>query len=114
MVKWGYRMVMTSLSRQNLGTVRFRLRNYIVVYVRAFELGLWFPLHPFIRELLDFLNITIAELYPNAWGCVTTILILCKVFRVRPSLIEELLSAFEISLKISKCKFLHDPVYRVI
>ena len=32
------------------------------------------------------MNVTIAELYPNAWGCVTTFLILCKVLGVKPTL----------------------------
>ena len=47
-------------------TVRYPPPGCIVVFEKAFELGMSFPLHPFAREVLEFLNITVAELFPNA------------------------------------------------
>ena len=43
-------------------TVRYPPPGCIVVYDPAFDLGMRFPLHPFARKVLDFLNITVAEL----------------------------------------------------
>ena len=58
----------------------------IAVYLPSFELGLRFPLHPFVREDLDILNIYVPELYPNVWGCLVAFLILYKVLAVPPTL----------------------------
>lgn len=66
----------------------------------SFELGLRSPLHPIIRDLLKLLNITLAELYPNAWGCVTTFLILCQILKVKPTL-----TAFRYILRARLCNF---------
>ena len=41
-------------------TVRYPAPECIVVCNKAFELGMRFPLHPFAREVLEFLNITVA------------------------------------------------------
>jgi putative gypsy type transposon len=66
--------------------VRFPPPHCIAVYLPAFELGLRFPLHPFCRELLDLLDVSVLELYQIAWGCIVAFLILCKVLGVSPTL----------------------------
>ena len=66
MDKWSLPDSVDIIKPANLDNVRFAPPNCIVVYVLTFELGLRFPLHPFIRELLNFLNVTVVELYPNA------------------------------------------------
>ena len=84
--KWGLPDGINIIRPANLDTVRFPPPNCIAVYMPAFELGLRFPLHPFISELLKLLNVTIAEVYPNAWGCVTAFLMVCKVLKIKPTL----------------------------
>jgi putative gypsy type transposon len=69
---------------RNYDTIRFPPPHCIVVYLPAFEQGLRFPLHPFCREVLDLLNVSVPELYPNTWGCIVAFLILCKVLGLQP------------------------------
>ena len=86
-LKWGLKDDYNIITLGNYDTVRFPLPHCIAVYLPFFELGLRFPLHPFFREVLDLLNISVPELYPNAWGCLVAFLILCKVLAVPPTLI---------------------------
>ncbi|XP_057546647.1 uncharacterized protein LOC130825435 [Amaranthus tricolor] len=84
--KWGLKDNINIITPGNYDTVRFPPPHCIAVYFPSFELGLRFPLHPFFREVLEFLNISVPELYPNAWGCMVAFLILCKVLAVPPTL----------------------------
>ena len=67
-------------------TVRYPHPGCIAVYDKAFELGMRFPLHPFAREVLEFLNITVAELYLNAWGCLNAFILISRIMGVNPTL----------------------------
>ena len=67
-------------------TVKYPPPGCIAVYDKAFELGKGFPLHPFSREVLDFLNITVSELYPNSWGCLNAFILISRTMGVNPSL----------------------------
>ena len=44
----------------------------------AFENGLWFPLHPFIKSVLQHFNVCPSHLSPNFWGILVGLLV---VFR---------------------------------
>lgn len=59
-------------------TIRYPPRGCIAVYEKSFKLELKFPLQPSVLEILRLLNVTIAELYPNAWGCITTFILVSK------------------------------------
>ncbi|XP_057527555.1 uncharacterized protein LOC130806469 isoform X2 [Amaranthus tricolor] len=84
--KWGLKDNINIITPGNYDTVRFPPPHCIAVYFPSFELGLRFPLHPFFREVLEFLDVSVPELYPNAWGCMVAFLILCKVLAVPPTL----------------------------
>ena len=96
--KWALPDNINIIRPANLDTVRFPPPNCIAVYMPAFELGLRFPLHPFIRDLLKLLNVTVAEVYPNAWGCVTAFLMVCKVLKIKPTL-----TAFRYIFRVRLC-----------
>ena len=85
-LKWGLKDDLNIITPGNYDIVRFPPPHCIAVYFPSFELGLRFPLHPFFKEVLDLLNVSIPELYPNAWGCFVAFLILCKVLAVPPTL----------------------------
>ena len=67
-------------------TVRCPPPKCIAVYEPTFDLGMRFPLHPFIREVLEFFNITVAELYPNVWGCLNAFFLISRIMGLNPSL----------------------------
>ena len=97
-LKWGLKDDYNIITPGNYDTVRFPPPHCIAVYLPSFELGLRFPLHPFFREVLNFLSISVPELYPNAWGCLVAFLILCKVLVVPPTL-----TAFRYIFKARLC-----------
>ena len=65
-LKWRLKDDYNIITPGNYDNVRFPPPHCIAVYLPSFELGLRFPLHPFFREVLDLLNISVLELYPNA------------------------------------------------
>ena len=66
--------------------------------------GLRFPLHPVSIELLNAYNVTVSELYPNAWGYITFFLILYSLFDVKPSLTD-----FRYIFRAQVCPCAHGP-----
>lgn len=68
--RWGLIDRYEVISPDLYNTVRLSPVNCIAVCDPDFETGVRFPFHPFIRQVLDFLNIMVAEIYPNAWGCM--------------------------------------------
>ena len=44
----------------------------------AFENGLHFPLHPFIKSVLQYFNVCPAQLSPNFWGVLVGLLVVFK------------------------------------
>ena len=41
----------------------------------AFENGLHFPLHPFIKRVLQYFNVCLSQLSPNFWGILVGLLV---------------------------------------
>lgn len=39
----------------------------VSVYHQSMQMGLWFPLHPFIKDLLNDYQQTLTQLFPNSW-----------------------------------------------
>ncbi|XP_056691734.1 uncharacterized protein [Spinacia oleracea] len=56
------------------------------VYKSGLQLGLRFPLHPFIVELLSAYNLSICQLMPNSWASINSVLAICDLLRVRCTL----------------------------
>ena len=96
--KWGLKDDINIITPGNYDAVRFPPPHCIAVYFPSFELGLRFPLHPFFREVLYFLNVSVPELYPNKWGCMVAFLIPCKVLAVPP-----ILTAFRYIFRARLC-----------
>ena len=51
----------------------------MVFFLKAtFENGLCFPLHPFIKSILQHFNVCLAQLSPNFWGVLVRILVIFR------------------------------------
>lgn len=57
-------------------------------YEAAFHAGLRFPMHPFIRRMLNFYGICSAQLSPNAWRNIISVLVIWRFSRHHLSLNE--------------------------
>ena len=53
------------ITPEKYETFNFPPSQCTLGYAWSFDLGLKFPLQPFIRKVLDFLNIIVVELYPR-------------------------------------------------
>ena len=51
----------------------------VAFYEVDFQAGLWFPIQPFIRELLDCLNLLPGQLAPNAWRTAIACMVMWRV-----------------------------------
>ncbi|KNA25688.1 hypothetical protein SOVF_004330 [Spinacia oleracea] len=67
-------------------TVNTRSPGCIDVYVASLEMGLHFPLHPFIPELLNCYGLAICNVSPNSWGSVLCFLMICDMMDISPTL----------------------------
>ncbi|KNA25321.1 hypothetical protein SOVF_007610 [Spinacia oleracea] len=56
------------------------------VYVASLEMGLRFPLHPFILELLNCYGLAICNVSPNSWDSVLCFLTIRDMMEVSPTL----------------------------
>ena len=56
----------------------------VAVYTTAFILGLRFPLHPFVMDVLDGCDIGLAKLTPNSWANVFGYIAKCALSDVTP------------------------------
>ncbi|KNA08504.1 hypothetical protein SOVF_161980 [Spinacia oleracea] len=56
------------------------------VYVISLEMGLRFPLHPFIPELLNCYGLAICNVSPNSWGSVLCFLMIYDMMEISPTL----------------------------
>ena len=61
------------------------LTSYIVqvpkmvcFFEAAFDNGLHFPLHPFIKNVLQFFNVCPSQLSPNFWGALVSLLVIFR------------------------------------
>ena len=46
----------------------------VCFFKAAFENGLHFPLHPFIKSILQHFNVCMSQLFPNFWGVLVGLL----------------------------------------
>ena len=53
----------------------------------AFENGLLFPLHPFIKSVLQHFNICLSQLFPNFWGILVDLLVFFLGIKASGSLV---------------------------
>ncbi|PSS36174.1 Collagen alpha-1(VII) chain like [Actinidia chinensis var. chinensis] len=60
----------------------------VAFYEAAFPAGLRFPVHPTIRQILDFYSICPAQLSPNAWRNIISVLVIWRFHRPHLSLNE--------------------------
>ena len=51
----------------------------VCFYKVAFLCGLRFPIHPFIMELLHYLNIALGQLMPNSWRIVISYMVIWMI-----------------------------------
>ena len=50
----------------------------VCFFEAAFDNGLGFPLHPFIKNVLQFFNICPSQLSPNFWGVLVGLLVIFR------------------------------------
>ena len=50
----------------------------VCFFEAAFDNGLRFPLHPFIKNVLQFFNVCPSQLSPNFWGVLVGLLVLFR------------------------------------
>ncbi|GFS43722.1 hypothetical protein Acr_00g0086540 [Actinidia rufa] len=58
----------------------------VVFYEAAFPVGLRFPMHPTIKRILNFYDICLAQLSPNAWRSILSVLVIWPFYRRHLSL----------------------------
>lgn len=56
------------------------------VYYKSIEMGFCFPLTPFVKEFLNAYNLTISQIFPNSWGGIIVVQMICAMLSVRPTL----------------------------
>ena len=59
----------------------------VYFFEAAFENGLCFPLHPFIKSVLQHFNVYPSELSPNFWGVLVGLLVFFSGIRASGSLV---------------------------
>ena len=60
----------------------------VAFYEAAFHAGLCFPIHPTIRMILQFYNVCLAQLLPDAWQSVVCAIALWQAYKYAISLFE--------------------------
>lgn len=58
----------------------------VSVYHHSMQMGLRFPLHPFIKDLLNGYQLTLTNLLPNSWLTINGFVAVCDLLGVAPSL----------------------------
>ncbi|XP_056691732.1 uncharacterized protein [Spinacia oleracea] len=66
-------------------TVSLLAEGEFPVYAAAIKLGMRFPPHPFVVEVLDGFNIGVAQLTPNSWADIFGYIAKCALNNVEPS-----------------------------
>ena len=62
----------------------------------AFENGLYFPLHPFLKNILQHFNVCPSQLSPNFWGVLVGLLVIFRDKGLRVPSIALLLDFFSV------------------
>ena len=58
----------------------------IGVYEEALKVGLRFPLHPFIKRVLDRFSLGLAQIALNSWCHIVGFVCLCNLIGIRPTM----------------------------
>ncbi|GFZ05830.1 hypothetical protein Acr_17g0014020 [Actinidia rufa] len=74
----------------------------VAFYEAVFPAGLCFPIHPTIRLILQFYNIYLAQLVPNAWRSIVCSMAMWRVFKQNK---KTLLGGYPSNVKGWKSKF---------
>ena len=61
-----------------LTTYVFQVPKMVCFFEVAFENGLRFPLHPFIKRVLQHFNVCPSQLSPNLWGILVGLLVIFR------------------------------------
>ena len=81
----------------------------VCFFEATFENGLRFPLHPFIKSVLQHFNVCLAQLSPNFWGVLVRLLVVFRDKGLGVPSIALLLNFFSVKesaegfLYIAKC-----------
>ena len=68
----------------------------VCFFEAAFENNLRFPLHPFIKSVLQHFNVCPSQLSPNFWGVLVGLLFFCRDKGLRVPIIALLLDLFSV------------------
>lgn len=58
----------------------------VSVYHQSMQMGFRFPLHPFIKDILNGYQLTLTNLLPNSWLTINGFIAMCEFLDVAPSL----------------------------
>ena len=92
-----------------LTTYVVQLRKMVCFFEVTFENGLRFPLHPFIKRVLQHFNVCPSQLSPNFWGVLVGLLVFFRDKSLGVPSIDLLLDFFSVKEAaegfpyISKC-----------
>ena len=92
-----------------LTTYVVQLRKMVCFFEVTFENGLHFPLHPFIKRVLQHFNVCPSQLSPNFWGVLVGLLVFFRDKSLGVPSIDLLLDFFSVKEAaegfpyISKC-----------
>ena len=56
------------------------------VYEEAMKVGLHFPLHPFVKRVMERFSFSLAQVAPNSWRYIMGFVCLCRMLGVRPTM----------------------------
>ena len=68
----------------------------VCLFEAAFENGLRFPLHPFIKNVLQYFNVSPSQLSPNFWGVLVCLIVFFRDKGLRVPSITLLLDFFNV------------------
>lgn len=74
------------------------MEGEFAVYASTLKLGLRFPPHPFVIELLDDYNIGLNQMTPNSWASIFGFIAKCELKGIVPSF-----QAFVKLVTLAKC-----------
>ena len=66
--------------------VCFSPTGNIEVYEKPLKAGLHFPLHPFIKRILERFSLGLAQIARNSWRHIVGFIYLCNLIGVRPTM----------------------------
>ena len=70
----------------NSDRVCFPSATSVGVYEEALKAGFRFPLHPFIKRVLERFSLGLAHIAPNSWCHIVGFICLCNLISVQPTM----------------------------